>query len=104
MSNLESALPGLPEDGNVASNGRGSFDTLLDVSMPVSIEIGRTTLTVQDVLHLTPGSVVELDRAVGDPVDVLVGDRRIAEGEVVVIGDRFGVRISKLCSDAKVAA
>lgn len=72
------------------------FDALLDVSMPVVIEIGRTSMTVQEVLQLGTGSVVALDRMVGEPVDVYVGDRKLAEGEVVVVGEHFGVRISSV--------
>jgi flagellar motor switch protein FliN/FliY len=72
------------------------LDALLDVSMPVVIEFGRTTMTVDQVLHLGVGSVIELDRAVGDPVDVYVGDRKLARGEVVVVGEQFGVRITQV--------
>ncbi len=72
------------------------FEALLDVTMPVVIEIGRTHLTVQDVLQLAPGSVVTLDRAVGEPVDLYVSDRRFAQGEVVVVDDHFAVRVTKL--------
>lgn len=72
------------------------FDALLDVTMPVVIEIGRSHLTVQEVLQLAPGSVVTLDRAVGEPVDLYVSDRRFAQGEIVVVDDRFGVRVTRL--------
>ena len=73
-----------------------SLDALLDVSMPVIVEIGRTTMTLQDVLQLAPGSVVQLERAVGEPVDLYVGDRRLAQGEIVVVDDHLGVRITKV--------
>lgn len=87
---MTDALRGIaPETG-------GALDALLDMSLPVSIEFGRASLTVQDVLALAPGSVVQLDRMVGEPVDIIVGDRRMAQGEVVVIGDTFGVRITKM--------
>ena len=72
------------------------FDALLDVRMPVVIEIGRAQMTVQDGLQLAPGSVVMLDRAVGEPVDLYVSDRRFAQGEIVVVDDRFGVRVTRL--------
>ena len=72
------------------------FEALLDVTMPVVIEIGRSHLTVQEVLQLAPGSVVTLDRAVGEPVDLYVSDRRFAQGEIVVVDDHFGVRITRL--------
>lgn len=69
---------------------------LLDLSLNVAIELGRTRMTVQDILHLGRGSVVQLDRLRGEPVDVLVGERRFAEGEVVVIGEHFGIRITRI--------
>ena len=71
-----------------------SLKTLLDVSMPVVIEIGRTSMTIQEVLQLGVGSVIELDRAVGEPVDIFVSDRKFANGEIVVVGEYFGVRIT----------
>ena len=81
------------DDGPTGEAGN-SMGVLMDVSMPVVIEIGRTQLTVQQLLQLAPGSVVQLDRAVGDPVDIYVGDRRLASGEVVVVDDHFGVRVT----------
>ena len=76
-----------------------SLDALLEVSMPVIIEIGRTSMTVQELLQLTPGSVIELDRAVGQPVDIFVSDRRLAQGEVVVVGEHFGVRVTRVLAE-----
>ena len=73
-----------------------SLEALMDVSMPVVIEIGRTALTVQEVLQLGPGSVVQLDRIVGEPVDLYVSDRKLAQGDVVVVGEHFGVRITRV--------
>ena len=78
--------------------GAPALESLLDVSMPLSVEIGRTTLTVQDVLHLSPGSVVSLQRMVGEPVDIYVSDRKFAQGEVVVVGEHFGVRLTRILS------
>jgi len=73
-----------------------SLDTLLDMSLPVSIEFGRTNMTVQEVLALGAGSVIQLERMVGEPIDIYVSDRKLAEGEVVVIGEHFGVRITRI--------
>lgn len=73
-----------------------ALDALMDVSMPVIIEIGRTTLTLSEILELREGSLVQLDRLVGEAVDVHVSDQKLAEGEVVVIGDNFGVRITRV--------
>ncbi len=69
---------------------------LYDLDLPVAIELGRTRLSVQDVLALGRGSVVQLDRQAGEPVDVFVGDRRFAEAEVVIVGEQFGVRITRI--------
>ena len=71
---------------------------LLDLTLPVSIELGRTSMTVQEVLRLGRGSVVQLDRLAGEPIDIYVGDRRFAEGEVVVLGEHFGIRITRIVS------
>ena len=69
---------------------------LLDLTLPISIELGRTSMTVQDILRLGRGSVIQLDRLAGEPIDVFVGDRRFAEGEVVLLGETFGVRITRI--------
>ncbi|MEO2105925.1 MAG: flagellar motor switch protein FliN [Actinomycetota bacterium] len=82
-----SALPG---------QGQSSMSLLGDVEMGVTAELGRTQLTVRDVLNLTPGSIVELDRAAGSPVDVVVNGTLIARGEVVVIDEEFGIRITEI--------
>jgi flagellar motor switch protein FliN/FliY len=75
-----------------------NIDLLLDVKMPVSIELGRTELPISEILNLGPGSVVELDKLAGEPVDLLVNDKIIAKGEVVVVDENFGVRITMLMS------
>lgn len=75
-----------------------NIDILMDVSLRVSVELGRATLTVRDTLSLSPGQVVELDKLAGDPVDVLVNGRLIARGEVVVVDDQFGVRVTEIVS------
>lgn len=69
---------------------------LYDLSMPVAIELGRTRLSVREILALGRGSVIQLERLAGEPIDVFVGDRRFAEGEVVVVGEQFGVRITRI--------
>ncbi len=73
--------------------GRSNIDLLAGLQMNVTVELGRTELTVADVLGLGPGSVIELDRLAGEPVDILVNDRLIARGEVVVVDENFGVRV-----------
>ena len=87
-----------PSPGSPALGGTGamSLEMVKDLQVPVSIELGRTRMSVADIIGLGKGSVVQLDRLVGQPVDVLVSDAPFATGEVVVIGDKFGVRILRL--------
>jgi flagellar motor switch protein FliN/FliY len=75
------------------TTSRNGIDLLAGLQMNVTVELGRTELTVADVLGLGPGSVIELDRLAGEPVDILVNDRLIARGEVVVVDENFGVRV-----------
>ena len=70
-------------------------DMILDVNVRVSLEIGRTQITIRDLLKLAPGSIVEFNRPAGDPLDVLVNGRLVAHGEVVMVNDRYGVRFTE---------
>ena len=78
-----------------AGGGR-SLEFLGEVELGVTAELGRARLTVRNVLNLAPGSIVELDRTAGSPVDVLVNGTLIARGEVVVVDEEFGIRISEI--------
>jgi flagellar motor switch protein FliN/FliY len=88
--------------GGVATRGaaapalRGGLDMLHNVEMEVSAELGRTRMSVRELLTLNPGAIVELDRAAGSPADLLVNGRLIAKGEVVVIDENFGIRITEI--------
>ncbi|NPV39532.1 Flagellar motor switch protein FliN [Brevinematales bacterium NS] len=82
----------------VASEGTGNIALLLDVSMKVSVELGRTRMTIKEILGLGEGSIIELDKLAGEPVDILVNDKLIAQGEVVVIDENFAVRVTKIVS------
>jgi flagellar motor switch protein FliN/FliY len=73
-----------------------SLDLVLDISMPVTVELGRTTITVRELLQLRSGSVVELDKMAGEPLDLYVRDVRFARGEVVVVDNNFGMRITEI--------
>lgn len=81
---------------------RNSIALIQDVDLRVKIELGRTRMYVEDVLQLGEGSVVELDKLAGDPVDVFVNDRLVARGEVLVLNDNFCVRISEIVSEADI--
>jgi flagellar motor switch protein FliN/FliY len=78
-----------------------SIDLLRDVELNVKIELGRARMLVEDVLKLVEGSVVELDKLAGDPVDVFVNDRLVARGEVLVLNDNFCVRVNEIVSGVK---
>ena len=83
-----------PLNQSSATSPDTNLDLLMGVKLQVVVELGRTSMRIEEILKLGPGSVVELDKLAGEPVDVLVNNRLIARGEVVVIDDRFGVRIT----------
>lgn len=87
-------LPSLASSGGAAAVS--SIDLLKDVELNVKIELGRSRMLVEDVLKLSEGSVVELDKLAGDPVDVFVNDRLVARGEVLVLNDNFCVRVNEI--------
>ena len=78
-----------------------SIELLRDVELNVKIELGRSRMLVEDVLKLAEGSVVELDKLAGDPVDVFVNDRLVARGEVLVLNDNFCVRVNEIVAGIK---
>ncbi|RMF74416.1 MAG: flagellar motor switch protein FliN [Planctomycetota bacterium] len=85
-------------DAATPAGAFGDISLLDDVDLDVRIELGRTEMYIEDVLRLGPGSVVELDKLAGDPVDILVNDRLVARGEVLVLNDNFCVRINDIVS------
>ncbi len=86
-----------PAPATTPRHERG-VDLILDVTLQVRVELGSTRMTVEEVLNLAPGSVVELDRLAGEPVDIVINDRLIARGEVVVVEENFGVRVTEIVS------
>jgi flagellar motor switch protein FliN/FliY len=85
---------------NVTPLPRRGIEMLHGVDMEVTVELGRTRMTVRDLLALTPGAVLELDRAAGSPADLLVNGRLIARGEVVVVDEDFGLRVTEIVDDS----
>ena len=85
-----------PEKGKSEVN----LDAILDVPVTISMEIGRTRIAIRNLLQLNQGSVVELDRLAGEPMDVLVNGTLIAQGEVVVVNEKFGLRLTDIISPA----
>ncbi|MGR3317824.1 MAG: flagellar motor switch protein FliN [Candidatus Anammoxibacter sp.] len=79
------------------ASGQTNIDMILDISIPIAVELGRTTMLLKDVLTLSPGSIVELTKLAGDTVDLMIRGKLIARGEVVVVDDNFGLRITSIC-------
>jgi len=77
------------------------LELLYSIQLPVSVELGRTTMYIRDILRLGRGSVIEFDRLISDPVDILIDGKKVAEGEVVVIDKHFGIRITTLVEPAE---
>ncbi len=96
-SGSQEVIPDLPDfSGMVADALDSSIELLRDVELNVKIELGRTEMTVNEILKLGEGAVVELDKLAGDPVDVLVNEQLIARGEVLVLNENFCVRINEI--------
>ena len=86
-------------DGEV--QGRPDLDVILDIPVSISMEVGRTAITIRNLLQLNQGSVIELDRLAGEPLDVLVNGTLIAHGEVVVVNEKFGIRMTDVISPSE---
>ena len=78
------------------ANSRENIDLIMDVPLDVSVELGRTSKSIQDILDFTPGTIIELNKIAGEPIDVLVNGKLVAKGEVVVIEESFGVRVTEI--------
>src|SRR5215831_638587 len=85
----------LPEATGPVLEG-GDLDMVLDVPVELSVEIGRTTMTIRETLEIGPGAIIALNKMTGEPVDLLVNGRRIARGEVVAIDEEFGLRVTQI--------
>lgn len=94
------------EETQAVLENRSEFDTdkmdlILDIPVAVTVEIGRTKLTIRNLLQLNQGGIVALDRLAGEPLDVLVNGTLVAHGEVVVVNDKYGVRLTDIVSKAE---
>jgi flagellar motor switch protein FliN/FliY len=78
------------------SQSQINSDVLQNIPVTISVEVGRTSLKIRDLMRLTQGSVVELDRLAGEPLDLLVNNTLVAQGEVVLVNDRYGVRLTSV--------
>lgn len=96
-SSSDEAVPPLPDfSGMLADAAANSIDLLNDVELNVKIELGRAEMTVEEILRMSEGVVVELDKLAGDPVDILVNEQLVARGEVLVVNDNFCVRVNEI--------
>lgn len=86
---------------NNKTNLNPELEVILDIPVTISMEVGRTSITIRNLLQLNQGSVIELDRLAGEPLDVLVNGTLIAHGEVVVVNEKFGIRMTDVISPAE---
>lgn len=91
----------LRNQGGAAADQDGNLEMILDIPVAISMEIGRSTISIRNLLQLNQGSVVELDRLAGEPMDVLVNGHLVAHGEVVVVNEKFGIRLTDVISPAE---
>jgi flagellar motor switch protein FliN/FliY len=89
------------EKGSVADQQQARLDAILDIDLPVVVRFGRSELPLRAVTRLAPGSVIDLGRSPDDPVELLVSDRVVARGEVVVVGGNYGIRIVDVVSPSE---
>ena len=85
----------------MSTDEKRKLDTILDIPVTISMEVGRSKINIRNLLQLNQGSVVELDRVAGEPLDVLVNGTLIAHGEVVVVNDKFGIRLTDVISQVE---
>ncbi|MGL4615255.1 MAG: flagellar motor switch protein FliN [Shewanella sp.] len=95
-------LDELVDDAEPMSKAEAAkLDTILDIPVTISMEVGRSYISIRNLLQLNQGSVVELDRVAGEPLDVMVNGTLIAHGEVVVVNDKFGIRLTDVISQTE---
>lgn len=102
QANAEAAsFDAISDTGGHSIDSEINLDVILDVPVTVSMEVGSTKISIRNLLQLNQGSVIELDRLAGEPMDVLVNKTLIARGEVVVVNDKFGLRLTDIISPAE---
>ena len=95
-TDTQDETPPTSEEFQVTQLGNINPEVLQNISVTLSIEVGRTNIKIKDLMRLTQGSVVELDRIAGEPLDLLVNDTVVAQGEVVLVNDRYGIRLTRV--------
>ncbi len=94
-------LPEMLDDRAPVAGVNPNLDVILDIPVNISMEVGRTSISIRNLLQLNQGSVIELDRLAGEPLDVLVNGTLIAHGEVVVVNEKFGIRMTDVISPSE---
>ncbi len=89
------------DSANKAGNKEKNIEFLLDIPLEVTVKLGQSRMIIKDLLSLNQGSVIELDKLAGEPMDIFVNDKMIARGEVVVVNEKFGVRLTDILSPAE---
>jgi flagellar motor switch protein FliN/FliY len=84
--------------GAIKASDPKTLDLILDVTLAVTIEVGRARMTVQDLLQLGQGSVIELEKLAGEPLDIFINGKKVATGEAVIVNEKFGVRLTEIIS------
>ena len=92
----QDGTPPTSEEFQATQPGNINPEVLQNISVTLSIEVGRTNIKIKDLMRLTQGSVVELDRIAGEPLDLLVNETVVAQGEVVLVNDRYGIRLTRV--------
>ena len=93
--------PESPIDQKLERNGTENLRVLENIDVQMTVEVGRSEITIRDLLRLSEGSILELDRLAGDPLDILIIGTKIAKGEVVMVGERFGIRFGEIIEPEK---
>ncbi|WP_028314938.1 flagellar motor switch protein FliN [Desulfatibacillum aliphaticivorans] len=94
----ENMTDALPAAGDADADGDGDLDFILDIPLDITVELGRTSMRIKDLLQLGQGAVVELTKLAGEPMEIFVNGKLFARGEVVVVNEKFGVRLTDIVS------
>ena len=95
------AMEALEDEGGLSLSDEANLDVILDIPVTISMEIGRSRINIRNLLQLNQGSIIELDRLAGEPLDVLVNGTLVAHGEVVVVNEKYGIRLTDVISAAE---
>lgn len=98
LETMDGGLAGLDPNASQDTGSVHSLDFILDIPLKVTVELGRTKMSIRDILQLVQGSVIELSKFAGEPLEVLVNDRLVARGEVVTVNEKFGIRLTDILS------